>query len=98
MTEFGQSVFVRGDVNDPGQWGDLSDGLQLFTEPSTYPTWTSTSTSTISSLVGQSFEYKLVVQIPGGNDVRWEAGDNRRGFAQPSVLQATDAHHRGAWQ
>lgn len=95
QTEFGQNVYVRGDVDDLGHWD--SRGHRLSTDAASYPTWW--SVEPISVRLGETFEYKFTIQFPDSGDVSWENGDNRQGFAQPTVLIGDDvAHHGGVWR
>jgi phosphatidylserine/phosphatidylglycerophosphate/cardiolipin synthase-like enzyme len=94
-TDLGQNVYVRGSVDDLGQWD--TRGHQLTTDEASYPTWTSVDPVWLQ--VGRGFEWKFTVQFPDSGPVRWEDGDNRRGFAQPSVLLPDDgALHEGVWR
>lgn len=94
-TEFGESVYVRGSAGELGAW--QGDGHLLATDESSYPTWSSPAPLTMP--LGAAFEWKLTATFPDRGDVRWESGDNRAGFAQPSALQATSsAHHTGVFE
>ena len=96
-TAFGQSVFVRGSIDALGMWGDAHQGLELTTDETSYPTWWSPISPTVP--VGTSFEWKFTIAVPGDSSVTWEAGENRPGFAQPTVLVSSDsAAHRGAFR
>jgi hypothetical protein len=94
-TELGQNVYVRGDVDDLGQWDTI--GHLLTTDEANYPTWVSSEPASMP--VGSRFEWKLTIQFPDSTTVHWEEGDNRDGFVQPSVLVAEDAaQHEGVWR
>lgn len=94
FTAFGESVVVRGDLDDLGHWGTRGDGVQLATDGEIYPTWRSIEPTVLP--LGQSFEWKFTVGFPSDSSVRWESGDNRAGFVQPTALTSSDAaHHVG---
>lgn len=92
FTQFGESVFVRGDIDALGRWGEIGAGQELHTDEATFPTWTSTELATMR--VGEPFEWKFVIGVPGATNVRWEAGENREGLGQPAVLDETDRGHQ----
>lgn len=84
MTSWGQVVFVRGDHAALGAWGDAGPGVQLATDASSYPRWT--TPAPVMLPLGAVFEWKLVIGKPGESNVRWESGSNRRGLAAPAPL------------
>ncbi|MEQ1572413.1 MAG: carbohydrate-binding module family 20 domain-containing protein, partial [Myxococcota bacterium] len=81
-TSWGETVRVTGDLPELGAWGATGLGHPLWTEPSSYPTWSSPEPLRLP--VGATFEYKLVAERDGV--FRWEAGDNHVGFAQPPAF------------
>ena len=84
-TEWGEEARVRGSHEALGSWGYANEGLPLTTEPESYPVWRSPDPALLP--LGLGFDWKLVVVRPGTGLVRWEEGQDRRGLAQPGVLE-----------
>jgi len=95
FTAWGENVYVRGDLDELGEWGLQHDGVVLKTDEFTYPDWSTDVPVAIPA--GTPFEWKIVAGY-GGTDVRWETGDNRYGFAQPPALVDCAAEASGSWR
>ncbi len=80
-TEFGELVHVRGDLDALSRWD--YPGFPLATDADWYPTWI--SDEPLMAPVGATFEWKLAAGFDEWS-VRWESGDNRTTFAQPTAL------------
>ncbi len=85
-TSFGESIYVRGDRPELGDWTAL--GHPLGTDAERYPTWLSVGAFELP--LGSTFEWKLTASF-GGGAPRWERGRNRVSYAQPAPLAATEA-------
>ena len=81
-TDWGESVFVRGNIAELGLWGDAHPGVTLITDADSYPTWH--SPDALELPVGTPLEWKAVA----GHDesVRWENGGNHMALVQPPAL------------
>lgn len=95
-TQWGESARVLGDHAVLGAWGQVHDGLRLTTDGPSYPTWFMAQDAQIP--VGTMMRYKFVIHRQGAA-LRWERGEDRQGFAQPT-LWAEDghAHMEGQWR
>lgn len=93
LTVPGEELYVVGGHALLGDWGQSGEGVHLVTGPETYPRWTSEAPLLLP--LGTPLEWKLVIR--GGGEVRWEAGDNREGFAAPSPCDSA-AWLMGAWR
>ncbi len=71
-THMGQDVYVVGNTEELGSWGETGPGLKLETDPSTYPNWRSAA---VEVPLGARFEYKVVKRDRDGR-VEWEPGQN----------------------
>ena len=90
-TDWGESVWVRGDHAALGGWGE---GVPLTTDAGSYPTWTS---QTVALPLGTRFEWKLVAGRSG--NIRWESGRNRVSHAGPRALLFEDSSTlRARWR
>lgn len=58
MSEWGEGIYVRGDLDALSAWGTRGQGVALTTTAATYPTWT--HATPISIPLGATFEWKLV--------------------------------------
>ncbi len=85
-TQWGESVYVRGDLEALGVWGEGHEGVRLMTEGDSYPVWAGGQAEV---LVGASFEYKLVAATQ--SEARWETGDNRLGYARSTAFGHAEA-------
>lgn len=71
-THMGQDVYIVGNTEELGRWGQTGPGLKLDTDAKTYPNWKS---ATVEVPLGARFEYKVVKRDrDGGMD--WEPGQN----------------------
>jgi hypothetical protein len=95
FTAWGENAYVRGDLDELGEWGLVHDGVALKTDEYTYPDWS--TDAPVALPLGASFEWKIVAGY-GGTDVRWESGDNRYGFAQPPALVDEPVELSGSWR
>jgi hypothetical protein len=96
-TEWGENVRVVGSTLELGHWGMVGPGVPLWTDEFNYPTWF--TGAPVELAVGTPFEWKLVADYEGSDNLRWEAGDNRGDFAGPPVLVATDKLElEGTWR
>lgn len=95
-TQWGESGRILGDHAVLGAWGQVHDGLRLTTDGRSYPTWFMAQDAQIP--VGTMMRYKFVIHR-ANTPLRWEKGDDRQGFAQPT-LWADDGHARfeGQWR
>ncbi len=95
MSEWGEGIYVRGDLDALSAWGTRGQGVALTTTAATYPTWT--HATPISIPLGATFEWKLVAVSAQG--VRWEPGANHADVAQPAaLLPMASAVARAAWR
>ncbi|MDA2813932.1 alpha-amylase family glycosyl hydrolase [Nocardiopsis sp. RSe5-2] len=74
-TDYGQTVYVAGSIDELGGW-DPDGALELATGESVYPVWQ----GTVGLPPGAEFEFKYIKKDPDGT-VTWESGENRRGTA-----------------
>jgi hypothetical protein len=84
-THFGQDVYIVGNTEELGGWGENGPGLKLETDASTYPNWRS---ATVEVPLGTRFEYKVVKRNADGK-LEWEPGQNAVLIADP----IKDANH-----
>lgn len=90
-TQWGEDLYVAGDLPELGGWGTQGDGVLLLTGADTYPLWQSRP---VELPVGAWFEWKLVAR--SGHSVRWEGGRNRLGRSTAPVCGP--ALQTGIWQ
>ena len=96
-TNWGETVYVRGDRFELGVWGFEGPGHPLTTDAASYPTWSGIEPAMIP--LGAPFEWKFVATDEASGDTRWEAGGDHRALAQPPALVAEDALTlREAWR
>ncbi len=94
-TSWGETIRVVGDLPQLGHWGQDGLGQALWTDGDLYPTWM--PEKHLALPIGTQFEYKLVGEMNG--QLRWEAGENRAGFAQPPAFQSDELIElRGSWR
>lgn len=83
-TSFGEEVRVLGSLGPLGVWGTVGTGNLLHTDAMAYPTWR--SVTSVALPLGSWFEWKLAAGWGTGAATRWELGENRLTFAQPTPL------------
>ena len=66
-TEYGQSVFIVGNIEELGSW-DPSKAIPLTTTPENYPIWK--STTDLICPVGMEIDYKYLVKQ--NQNYHWE--------------------------
>lgn len=95
-TAWGERVWARGDLEALGEWGYVGDGVELFTDEATYPTWTAGEIVEIP--LGTPLQWKLVAGY-SPDAVRWETGLDRTATAAPAALLPGDATTiAGTWR
>jgi len=93
-TEMGEMVWVVGDHDALGRWGQAHPGVPLTTTADTYPVWYSNAPVVLP--LDQRFEWKLVIRN-GAGEARWEGGGNRTQAALPAVCSG-QTETWGAWR
>jgi len=96
-TSWGESLWVVGDHDELGRWGQAHRGAPLNTDAERYPRWE--SVEPVRLPLGSPFEWKLVAW-PEAGAPRWEAGDNYQAWAEPTVMATPGAPLRvvGRWR
>ncbi|MGC4120357.1 MAG: phospholipase D-like domain-containing protein [Myxococcales bacterium] len=85
-THMGQDVFIVGNTEELGRWGEAGPGLKLDTDASTYPNWKSAA---VEVPLGTRFEYKVVKRDRDGG-MAWEPGQNAVLIVDPTRGQDLD--------
>ncbi|MFN7131912.1 MAG: carbohydrate-binding module family 20 domain-containing protein [Myxococcales bacterium] len=86
-THMGQDVYITGNTEALGRWGDGGPGIKLETDPSTYPNWRKAE---VELPLGAKLEYKVVKRSPDGR-VEWEPGENAVLIVDPTTTARTNA-------
>ncbi len=95
-TDWGEMVYVRGDLAELGAWGEEHMGVPLVTDAGSYPTWHCPVATELP--LGTPLQWKAVAGYDGSS-VRWEGGGNHHGTVQlPALVADSPQVLRQAWR